>query len=276
MINFRLIFLVIGILLVILGLAMLIPATVDLFVSDRDWQVFLAAAAVALFVGGGLYLSNRGATLELGRRQAFILTTAAWIIIPAFAALPLTFSELNISYTDAFFECMSGLTTTGSTILTGLDSAPPGILLWRALLQWLGGIGIVVMAIAILPLLRVGGMQLFRMESSDNSAEKALPRFTEIVKAICYIYLMLSLICMLSLWMAGMTFFEAVTHSMATLSTGGFSTSDGSAGHFNSPLIESILVIFMIMGALPFLMYLHILQGRPGSFIKDSQVRWFL
>ncbi|WP_373086050.1 TrkH family potassium uptake protein [Sneathiella sp.] len=260
----------------IVGLAMLIPATVDLFVSDIDWQVFLVAAAVALFVGGGLFLSNRGASLELGRRQAFILTTAAWIIIPAFAALPLAFSKLDISYTDAFFECMSGITTTGSTILTGLDNAPPGILLWRALLQWLGGIGIVVMAIAILPLLRVGGMQLFRMESSDASSEKALPRLTQIVKAICYIYLMLSLICTLSLWMAGMTFFEAITHAMATLSTGGFSTSDGSAGHFNSPLIESILVVFMIMGALPFLMYLHIIQGRPGSFLMDSQVRWLL
>ncbi|MCF8468117.1 MAG: potassium transporter, partial [Sneathiella sp.] len=183
MINFRLILSVIGILLVIVGFAMLIPATVDLFVSDIDWQVFLVSAAVALFIGGGLFLSNRGGNMELGRREAFILTTAAWIVIPAFAALPLSFSEMDISYTDAFFEAMSGLTTTGSTVLTGLDDAPHGILLWRTLLHWLGGIGIVVMAIAILPLLRVGGMQLFRMESSDASSEKALPRFAEVVKA---------------------------------------------------------------------------------------------
>lgn len=276
MINFRLILSIIGILLVILGLAMLIPAAVDLFVNDQDWQVFSVAAAVALFVGGGLFLSNRGASLELGGRQAFILTTVAWIALPAFAALPLTFSELNISYTDAFFEAMSGLTTTGSTVLTGLDDAPLGILLWRALLQWLGGIGIIVMAIAILPLLRIGGMQLFRMESSDASAEKAMPRLTEIVKTIAYIYLALSLICALSLWAAGMTFFEAVAHTMTTISTAGFSTSDGSVGYFNSPLIESIIVIFMILGALPFLMYLHLLQGKPGSFLTDSQVRVFL
>jgi len=275
-INFRLILSIIGILLVILGLAMLIPAAVDLFVNDQDWQVFSVAAAVALFVGGGLFLSNRGASLELGGRQAFILTTVAWIALPAFAALPLTFSELNISYTDAFFEAMSGLTTTGSTVLTGLDDAPLGILLWRALLQWLGGIGIIVMAIAILPLLRIGGMQLFRMESSDASAEKAMPRLTEIVKTIAYIYLALSLICALSLWAAGMTFFEAVAHTMTTISTAGFSTSDGSVGYFNSPLIESIIVIFMILGALPFLMYLHLLQGKPGSFLTDSQVRVFL
>ncbi|MCR9214075.1 MAG: TrkH family potassium uptake protein [Proteobacteria bacterium] len=276
MINFRLILSIIGILLVILGLAMLIPAAVDLFVSDSDWQVFSAAAAVALFVGGGLFLSNRGAQLELGGRQAFILTTVAWIAMPAFAALPLTFSEMDISYTDAFFEAMSGLTTTGSTVLTGLDTAPPGILLWRALLQWLGGIGIIVMAIAILPLLRIGGMQLFRMESSDATAEKAMPRLTEIVKTIAYIYLFLSIVCAASLWAAGMTFFEAVAHTMTTISTAGFSTSDGSVGYFNSPLIESIIVVFMIMGALPFLMYLHLLQGKPGSFLTDSQVRWFL
>lgn len=171
---------------------------------------------------------------------------------------------------------MSGLTTTGSTILTGLDNAPPGILLWRALLQWLGGIGIIVMAIAILPLLSIGGMQLFRMEASDASAEKAMPRITEIVKMICYIYLALSIICAFSLWAAGMTVFEAIAHTMTTISTAGFSTSDGSIGYFNSPLIESIIVVFMIMGALPFLMYMHLMQGKPGSFLKDSQIRWFL
>ncbi|MEH6527661.1 MAG: TrkH family potassium uptake protein [Sneathiella sp.] len=276
MINIRIILSSIGLLLVILGLAMLIPVVVDLAVGNRDWQVFFAAAAVALFVGGGLFLSNRGAGGEFGIRQAFILTTVAWIAIPAFAALPLTFSELDISYTDAFFEAMSGLTTTGSTILTGLDNAPPGILLWRALLQWLGGIGIIVMAIAILPLLSIGGMQLFRMEASDVSAEKAMPRLTEIVKMIAFIYLALSIICAISLWAAGMTVFEAIAHTMTTISTAGFSTSDGSIGYFNSPLIESIIVVFMIMGALPFLMYMHLIQGKPGSFLKDSQIRWFL
>jgi trk system potassium uptake protein TrkH len=275
-INIRIILSIIGLLLVILGLAMLIPVVVDLAVGNQDWQVFLAAAAVALFVGGGLFLSNRGTSGDFGIRQAFILTTVAWIAIPAFAALPLTFSELNISYTDAFFEAMSGLTTTGSTILTGLDHAPPGILLWRALLQWLGGIGIIVMAIAILPLLSIGGMQLFRMETSNVSSEKAMPRLTEIVKTIVFIYLALSIICAFCLWAAGMTVFEAIAHTMTTISTAGFSTSDGSIGYFNSPLIESIIVVFMIMGALPFLMYMHLMQGKPGSFLKDSQIRWFL
>lgn len=276
MINFRLIFAINGILLVFIGLAMLVPAAVDLAVGNRDWQVFLVSATVAIFVGGGLFLSNRSSGMELGRRQAFLLTTAVWIVLPAAAAMPFSFSELNISYTDAFFEAMSGLTTTGSTVMTGLDVAPPGILMWRALLQWTGGIGIIVTAIAIMPLLRIGGMQLFRMETSEVTSEKALPRVADIVKAISYIYLILTLVCTLSLWMSGLTLFDAVTHAMTTISTGGFSTSDQSAGNFESPLVESIMVVFMILGALPFLMYLHIVKGNPGSFLMDSQVRWFL
>ncbi|MFC4271430.1 potassium transporter TrkH [Sneathiella chungangensis] len=276
MINFRLIFAILGIMLVVTGLAMLIPAAVDLFAGHRDWQVFLVSAAVSLFIGGGLFLTSRGGSLVLGRQQAFILTTAVWVLMPAAAAMPFTFSEMNIPYTDAYFEAMSGLTTTGSTVLTGLDNAPPGILMWRALLQWFGGIGIIVMAIAIMPLLRVGGMQLFRMEASEATSEKALPRVADIVKAIGYIYLVLSLVCTMALWMTGMSLFDAVTHAMTTISTGGFSTSDRSAGDFESPLVESIMVVFMIMGALPFLMYLHIVKGKPGSFLMDSQVRWFL
>ena len=234
--NYRLILAILGILLVIVGLAMIIPAMVDLFVGHNDWRVFLVAAAVSVFAGGGLFLSNRGGSLELGRQQAFILTTAVWIVMPAAAALPFAFGEMNVSYTDAFFEAMSGLTTTGSTVLTGLDTAPPGILMWRALLQWFGGIGIIVMAIAIMPLLRIGGMQLFRMETSEVTSEKALPRVADIVKAISYIYLILSLICTMSLWMTGMSLFDAATHAMTTISTGGFSTSDQSAGNFESPL----------------------------------------
>ncbi|MAL79445.1 MAG: potassium transporter TrkH [Sneathiella sp.] len=276
MINFRLILTILGILLVFVGGAMLIPAAVDLIAGNTDWQVFLISAAILLFIGGGLYLSNRGGGLLLDRRQAFILTTAAWIVMPAAAALPLMFGNLDISFTDAFFETMSGLTTTGATILSGLDNTPPGILLWRSLLQWFGGIGIIVMAISILPLLRVGGMQLFRMESSDASSEKMLPRVGDIVKAIGYIYLTLSMICVLALWAAGMSLFEAVNHAMTTISTGGFSTSDKSAGLFDNPLVESIMVVFMIMGAMPFLMYLHFVKGKPGSFLMDSQIRWFL
>ncbi|NQV44788.1 MAG: potassium transporter TrkH, partial [Rhodospirillales bacterium] len=200
--DFRPIFLVIGILLSTLAVFMCIPAIVDLFAGNPDWQVFTASAGVTLFVGIAMAMASNAGGAKLTVRQAFLMTTLAWIFLAIFAAMPLRFSELNLSYTDAFFEAMSGLTTTGSTVITGLDTAPPGILLWRALLQWVGGIGIIVMAIAILPLLRVGGMQLFRMESSDQS-DKALPRAAQVASVIGVIYVLLTLTWAGAYWMAG-------------------------------------------------------------------------
>ena len=258
-----------------LALAMLIPAAVDAAVGNPDWQVFTASAAVTLFIGVSLILTNRARGRALSVRQAFVLTTVAWIVIPAFAALPFMFSDLDRTYTDAFFEAMSGITTTGSTVIFGLDYAPPGIKLWRALLQWLGGIGIIVMAVAVLPMLQVGGMQLFRMESSDRS-EKVMPRATEIASGIGLVYLILSIVCAGAYWIAGMTGFEAIAHAMTTIATGGFSTSDDSIGFFGSPYIEWIAIVFMILGGMPFVLYFKALKGDPMALLKDSQVRWFL
>jgi trk system potassium uptake protein TrkH len=180
-----------------------------------------------------------------------------------------------LSYTDAFFESMSGLTTTGSTIIRSLDVAPPGILIWRALLQWLGGIGVIAMAIAILPLLRIGGMQLFRMESSDRS-EKVLPRTTQLVAYIGFIYLGTSVVCALAYWAAGMSGFDAIAHAMTTIATGGFSTYDASLAHFKSPAIEYIGVVFMLIGSMPFVLYLRALRGNAKPLFRDDQVRLFL
>ncbi len=275
MLDLRPILLVNGILLALLGLAMLLPAVADLTVNHADAKVFLAAAAITLFVGVSLALTNWGHAGNLNVQQAFILTTSAWVFAPAFAALPFMFCELGLDYTDAFFEAMSGLTTTGSTVVTGLDTAPPGILLWRALLQWLGGIGIIVMAIAVLPMLQVGGMQLFRLESSEAS-EKILPRATEIAGSIAVVYVGFSLLCVVSYWAAGMSIFEAIIHAMTTISTGGFSTSDQSIGIFDSMAIDYITVIFMIVGSLPFVLYFHLLRGKPSLVFRDSQVQWFL
>lgn len=272
--NFRPILLVIGLMLSTLGLAMLVPVLLDLVAENPDWQVFLAAASVTLFVGSSLVLVSRGIDGRLRLHQAFLLTTLTWVVLPAFAALPFAFSELDLSYTDAFFEAMSGLTTTGSTVINGLDLAPPGILIWRALLQWMGGIGIIVTAVAILPILRVGGMQLFRMESSDRS-EKVLPRAAQISAVIGVIYLGLTIICGTAYWGAGMSGFEATAHAMTTIATGGFSTSDASVGHFQSPAIDYIATLFMIVGSLPFLLYFQALRGQPLLLWRDSQVRWF-
>ena len=267
--------LVIGILLTTLGFAMLVPAIVDLQQAQPEWAIFAASSGLTLFVGITLTMVTWGRTRNLNIKQAFILTSFSWITLAAFAAIPLAWSELNLGYTNAFFEAMSGLTTTGATIITQLEKVPPGILLWRALLQWMGGIGIIVMAVAFLPMLQIGGMQIFRTESSDTS-EKILPRATQIAGSITLLYFVISIAGASAYAMAGMGFFDAITHSMTTISTGGFSTYDASIGYFNSPAIDTVSILFMIIGGLPFALCLHALHGNPKSFWRDSQVRGYL
>jgi len=273
--DLRPICLVLGILLTTLGLAMLAPLAVDYAVDNPDWKVFAASAGITLFAGTCLWIANLGGQSGgLSLQQAFLLVTVSWVGLVAFAAIPLTLSELELDYTDAFFEAMSGITTTGSTVIVGLDTAPPGILLWRAILQWLGGIGIIVTAVAILPMLQIGGMQLFHMESSDTS-DKMLPRAAQIAGSIAILYLLLSVLCMAAYWAAGMSLFDAVAHAMTTIATGGFSTYDRSLGHFESHTISGIATVFMILGSLPFVLYLQALAGKPGRLLLDTQVRWF-
>jgi len=275
MMDLRPVFLIIGILLSALAVSMTVPAIVDALAGNPDWQVFAISAGVTLFVGVAMTLTTRSGGLRLSVRQAFVMTALSWLVMTFFAAIPLAFSELNLSFTDAFFEAMSGITTTGSTVITGLDSAPPGILLWRALLQWLGGIGIIVMAIAIFPMLRVGGMQLFRMESSDHS-DKAMPRATQIAGSIGVIYLVLTFIWAVAYWLAGMSGFDAIAHAMTTIATGGFSTMDGSIGYLDNFSVDVIATLGMVMGSLPFILYLKVVQGNPMALWNDSQVQWFV
>lgn len=275
MIDFRPILFIVGILLSTLAVAMTLPALADLAVANPDWRVFASSSALTLFIGVALILSTRSSSRRINLRQAFVLTALCWLVIPTFGAFPFAFSVLDLNYPNAFFEAMSGVTTTGSTVIVGLDKAPPGILLWRALLQWLGGIGIIAMAITVLPLLQVGGMQLFRMESSDKS-EKALPRTAQIAGWTGVIYLGLTLLCALLYWMAGMRRFDAIAHAMTTIATGGYSTHDASMGFFNNGWIDAIAVIFMLLGSLPFVLYLRALRGNPGSLWRDQQVRLFL
>ncbi|RED46166.1 TrkH family potassium uptake protein [Aestuariispira insulae] len=273
--DFRPIFFVLGILLSMLAVSMLLPAAVDAAVNNDDWQVFALSAGFTLFVGVSCILATRTEAAMLNIRQAFVMTTGAWVTLPAFAALPLAFADLNLSYTDAYFEAMSGLSTTGSTVMVGLDYVPPGILLWRSILQWLGGIGIVVMAISVLPILQVGGMQLFRMEFSDR-VEKALPRAAQIGGWISFIYLALTLTCATLYWMVGMSGFDAINHAMTTVATGGFSTHDLSLGWFKDLRVEMIAIVFMILGSLPFLLYLQVIRANWRPLFKDTQVRWFI
>ena len=273
--EFRTVLFIIGLMLGSLAFGMLVPAVTGLFQTSPDWQSFIISACITGFFAVALILTSRGELRPLTVKQAFVLTGFSWLALTAFAALPLNFSLIGLTYTDSFFEAMSGLTTTGATIITGLDTTPPEILLWRAMLQWFGGIGIIVMAISVLPMLNVGGMQLFRLESSDNS-EKILPRATEIAGSIAKIYLLISLLCAFAYLIAGMSLFDAITHAMTTISTGGFSTSDNSLGHFNSLGIESVAVFFMIISSLPFVVYLQAIQGNREPLFTDAQIRGFL
>ncbi len=275
MLDLRPVLLVVGILLSTLGAAMLLPVLFDVAAGNPDWMVFAASSGVTLFVGIALCVSNRGRTGELSTKQAFLLTTASWTALTAFAAIPFTWSSLQLSYTDAFFEAMSGITTTGSTIITDLREAPPGILLWRGLLQWLGGLGIIVMALSVLPMLKVGGMQLFRVEGFDT-AGKILPRATQIAGELSVLYIALTAICAVCYQASGMSAFDALVHAMTTIATGGFSNHNDSLGHFASVPVELIGVVFMLLGSLPFALYLRALHGDFRTMLRDSQVRWFL
>ena len=220
-------------------------------------------------------LANQTEERDLTHRATFLVTTFGWLSVAAFSALPFAFSRLDMNYTDAFFEAMSGVTTTGSTVMSGLDRAPPGILLWRSLIQWIGGVGIILTAVAILPFLRVGGMQLFRTESSDRS-EKVLPRPGQIAVAIGEVYLLLTLLCALAYIVGGMTAFDALNHAMTTISTGGYSTHDASFGYFESPFVHWASVIFMISGALPLALYVQTLRGTGETLWNDQQVQGFV
>ena len=267
---------ILGLLATILAGAMLIPMGVDLYTGSPDWHVFAMSALLTGFCGVSIWLAtHRREALDLGLRQAFLLTNGAWVMIGIFGALPFMFSELGLSVTDAIFESVSGITTTGSTVLVEIERASPGILIWRALLQWLGGVGIVVMAIAVLPMLSVGGMQLFRTESYERP-ENVVPRATLLAGGISIVYAGLTALWAIMLGMAGMDMFDAVAHAMTTLATGGYSTRTASIGAFDSIAVEWIILVGMIVGSLPFAHYLAMARGGWRSLINDPQVRLFL
>ena len=269
------VFHILGLLLSLLAGAMVIPAIVDYTMGYDDWTAFLAASAITLFFGFGLLLSTRlRADEHLGLRQAFLLTNAAWILIGLFGALPFLLADTGMGLTNAVFESISGITTTGSTVIPVIEAMSPGVLVWRALLQWLGGIGIIVMALAVLPMLSVGGMQLFKTESYETP-DKVVPRAAELAGGISLVYGGLTLLWSLMLYSAGLPFFDAITHAMTTLATGGFSTRTMSIGAFDNAYVEWVIIIGMIVGSLPFAHYLAITRGGWSRLTKDPQVRWF-
>lgn len=272
MIDIRPVAFVIGIMLSALGVAMLLPALAELAVGGNFWAPFLGSAALTGFVGVALMLTASGSRKRLALREAFLLTSISWVVVAIFGALPFRFAPFELSLADCFFESMSGLTTTGATVIVGLDGAPPGLLLWRSLLQFIGGVGIIAVAVAVLPLLRIGGMQLFRLESTDKS-EKVMPRATQIATGIIVTYVLLAALCALLYWVGGMSGFDAINHAMTTVATSGFSTSDSSFGKFNSDFLEVVGTVFMLIGGITFTLFLRAWQGDYQVLWRDSQVQ---
>ncbi len=265
------VFFMIGILLVVLGAAMLAPYAIQLIYNENNHS-FVSSSFVTIFIGVLFILANLEQEYKLNLKQTFLFSTLAWLMVAIFGSLPFLLSPKEFTFSEAFFESMSGITTTGATIITDLDNSPKSILLWRAIMQWLGGIGIVVMAITILPLLKVGGMQLFKMEGPD-STEKILPRTIEVAAIIISIYFALTLLCGFFYWLFGMSIFDSISHSMTTIATGGFSTHNDSIGFFKSSNIEIIASVFIILGSIPFISYLKFARGNKKIFFQDIQIR---
>lgn len=256
------------------GDLMLVPALVGWFSHYRDAQPFLDSALFILVPALVLNAVSRRPNLHIVPRDAFLVTTVVWVVAAICGSLPIVLHE-HVSFTDAFFESMSGITTTGSTVLIGLDGMSPALLLWRSLLQWIGGLGFVMMAIAILPLVGVGGMHLYRSETSDWS-EKSIPRTRDIAVRIMLLYLGLSVACALAYWAFGMTPFDAINHAMTTLATGGYSTSDFSMGKYDTAGVLWSGTLFMTLASLPFIAYVHVLRSGPRALFEDEQVAFFL
>ena len=274
MTNYKTVFFTLGILQIILGIFMLIPVIVQFVYNQLD-SSFFGSSIVTIIFGTLFFLSNLDHDKRLNLQQAFLLTALSWLSIALFGSLPFIFSNVEFSFTNAFFESMSGITTTGSTIIPNLESIPKGILFWRAILQWLGGIGVIVMAITLMPIMNVGGMQLFQISNSDSS-EKILPKSKEIALRLIYIYSGLTALCALSYKILGMNIFDSLTHSMTTIATGGFSNYNDSIGFFNSISIEISAMIFIILGSLPFIAYIKFLSGNNKILISDVQIKTFI
>lgn len=252
---------------------MLAPLLLAVFNGEETVGAFMLSALVTGICASLCLHNGQSKTINLNIRDMFLLTSLTWLIVSLFAAMPFTLYH-GIGYTDAFFETMSGITTTGSTVLSGLDTMDHSILIWRSLLQWLGGIGFIVMAVAILPFLNVGGMRLFRTESSDWS-DKAVPRTQNMAKHLFFIYILLTIMCCVAYHIAGMTWFQAINHAMTTLSTGGYSTSDNSMAAFSNSA-HWVGVVFMAAGGLPLLMFVQMIQQRDLTVWNDAQVKGFL
>ncbi len=266
---------VIGNLLIFFSFYLLIPAIYDLILDGTDWIVFFVISVLCLFSGFNISFIFKNKNKDVDILSAFILTLISWILLTVIGSVPFFLGTPNLSFVNSFFESMSGLTTTGATVIQNLDNTNKSILLWRAMLQWLGGIGIIVIAIAIFPILKIGGMQLFQTEFSSKD-DKVLPRTASIASGIGIVYFSLTLLCSITLFLTGMNLFDSIAHAMTIIATGGFSTKDFSIGHYDSVAIEIVTIFFMVLSSLPLILFFQAVRGKFTDLITNSQVHFFL
>ncbi len=266
-----------GVLLCSFALTMLFPLIFSWVLHDGAESAYDEAFLLTFGIGAGFWWTARKETRELKVRDGFLMVVLVWSVLPVFAGMPLMF-QLGISFTDAYFESMSGLTTTGSTVLANLDKLPPSINLWRGMMVWLGGMGLIVLAVAILPLLGIGGRQMFKAETPGPMKDSQLtPRMTQTAKGLWLVYAVVTVFCILGLRWAGMDWFDAVMHAFTTMGLGGFSSHDASFGHWNSPLIEAVTIVFMLLAGMNFATMFLALYGRSFQpYLRDPEVRWFM
>ena len=274
MFNFKPIALVSGTVICAVGFFLFIPLITEIIYNTESWQSYAVPILLYLIVGGSLVITNKNVDLKISPKEAFIITVLSWVLMTFLCAVPFIYTKVDLSVVDALFESMSGITTTGATTLNNIEILPKGILIWRAFLQWLGGIGIVVIALFILPFLRIGGMQLFHLEG-DDPYDKSLPKISSVIKKIFIIYFTLTIVLIFFYYIFGMTIFDSIAHSFTTISTGGFSTYDNSFAYFDNSILI-IAIIFMILGSLPFLVLIQTTRKNLFPIFKDHQVRAFI
>lgn len=273
--HFKIIFRILGFLLLFLGVALITPIPFSLYYGETDWNYFVYSAIIC-FTLGGLSFIGLDKNDDLRPKEGFAVVTFGWITLSIFGALPFYMSGAIPSFTDAFFETISGFTTTGASILTDIESLSHGMLFWRNLINWLGGMGIIVLTIAILPFLGVGGMQLFKAESPGPTAERLKPRVTETAKLLWMVYLIYTVAITLLLWVGKMDFFDSICHAFSTIATAGFSTKNTSITHFNNYYIDFVIILFMVIAGINFSLHYKLLTGDIKSFLRSSETRVFL
>ena len=273
--NLKIIFKVLGLLLLVEGIAMLLALAVAIIYGENDIFAFLVSSGINLGIGGIITLLTRNAKKDIGKREGFIIVTMVWVVFSLFGSFPYMLSGSIPNFTDAFFETISGFTTTGSSILNDIEALPHGILFWRSISQWLGGMGIIVLSLAILPVFGIGGMQLFIAEVPGPTPDKISPRIKQTAKALWGIYLLFTLVETILLWIGGMSLYDAVCHSFTTMATGGFSTKQASIAYWPSPFIQYVIILFMFLAGTNFTLSYLAIKGKFKNAVKDEEFKYY-